>query len=145
MRSQRGPVKQQEILLISQASFGARARSAIGRFMRVRNSKKQNFGQKLNFPRSVRNEPGAVRKPPQGFPAVICQLKTRRAVETWKFENPAIRAVSWHLRGFQKPTGPPLSGRRGASGCFWELSYMVRSTLPPLRLLRGPFWPERNL
>ena len=36
--------------------------------------------------------------------------------EIQKLGNVSIRAVSWHLWGFQKLTGPPLSGRLGIPG-----------------------------
>ena len=73
-----------------------------------------------------------------GFPEGSFQLKNSHVGEIQKLEKFSIRAVSWHLRDFQKPTGPPLSGRLGLSRYLRELSYVVRSTLPPLRLSGGP-------
>ena len=72
-----------------------------------------------------------------GFPEGSFQLKNSHVGEIQKLEKLSIRAVSWHLRDFQKPTGPPLSGRLGLSRYLRELSYVVRSTLPPLRLSGG--------
>ena len=73
-----------------------------------------------------------------GFPEGNFQLKNSHVGEIQKLEKFSIRAVSWHLRDFQKPTGPPLSGRLGLSRYLRELSYVVRSTLPPLHLSGGP-------
>ena len=131
-------MKQEEILLISKESFCARVGSAIGFFRYARNSKKQKFRQKLKLPRIAQDEPRRPgehpRVPRRQFPA----QKQPRGRNPEKNKNDPIRAVSWHLRGFQKPTGPPLSGRLGLSRCPRELSHMVRSTLPPLRLSGGP-------
>ena len=78
--------------------------------------------------------PGSTPGPPEGK----IKLKNRHVGEIQKLEEFFIRAVSWHPRGLQKPTGPPLSGRLGLSRCLRELSYVVRSTLPPPRLSGGP-------
>ena len=74
---------------------------------------------------------------PGGSPTAISSSKPPFGRNP-KHENWAIRAVSWHLGGFQKTTGPHLSGRQGGFERHRGLSHMVRSTLPPLRLSGGP-------
>ena len=73
-----------------------------------------------------------------GVPRRPFRVQKRHLGEIPKHENWAIRAVSWHLGGFQKTIGPHLSGRQGGFKRRREPPHMVRSTLPPLRLSGGP-------
>ena len=58
-----------------------------------------------------------------GGPRRPFRVQNRHLDEMQKIENLAIRAVSWHLRGFQKTTGPHLSGRQGGFKRRKELSH----------------------
>ena len=110
------PVKQVEIQLRFPPASHVRVVSAIANLTPEQNSRRSKNDGKSKLSKMSPEPPRMNQDAPEatpGGPRRPFRVQNRHLDETQKLEDLAIRAVSWHLRGFQKTTGPHLSGRQG--------------------------------